>query len=418
MQNQPKFVPQRSTTFFADGRSVRPQVAHTVARGQLDEDSFFYTGLIDGKEADLMPFPVSMQVLARGQERFNIYCTPCHSRVGNGAGMIVQRGYKPAGNFHSARILAEPLGHYFYVMTNGYGAMPDYSAQLTPADRWSVAAYIRALQISQNARESEVPSGVQVQNLKDIAEQEGLARLLCSAVVAARDRGLRPTARRQPGNAGNGAGDRRQPGAGDEPARRRRGHQWQRSEAEGLETGNQVKHMAHEHHANSLPAELNAPLLLNQWRRRAMVVGAIFAVLSIVLAVLAATVDHDGINHLLRSYLLGYIICWGFTVGGLALLMVQYLSGGKWGLLVRRPLEAMSRCLPFVMVLFLPIGFFMKTLYLWAKYSNPGEALRQHLITHDQAHAIAFKHPMLSIPSVWIQTAVLLRDLVYLHVPA
>jgi mono/diheme cytochrome c family protein len=174
MQDQPKFVPQRSTTFFADGRSVRPQAAHTVARGQLGEDSFFYTGLIDGKEADLMPFPATMPVLDRGQERFNIYCTPCHSRVGNGAGMIVQRGYKPAGNFHSARILAEPLGHYFYVMTNGYGAMPDYSSQLTPADRWAVAAYIRALQISQNTREAEVPSGVQVQNLKDIAEQQGL----------------------------------------------------------------------------------------------------------------------------------------------------------------------------------------------------------------------------------------------------
>jgi mono/diheme cytochrome c family protein len=173
MQNQPKFIPQRSTTFFTDGRSVRPQVAHTVARGQLDENTFFLTGLIDGKEADALPFPVSMQVLARGQERYNIYCTPCHSRVGNGAGMIVQRGYKPAGNFHSARILAEPLGHYFHVMTSGYGAMPDYSAQLTPADRWSVAAYIRALQISQTANESEVPAGVQVQNLKDIAVREG-----------------------------------------------------------------------------------------------------------------------------------------------------------------------------------------------------------------------------------------------------
>jgi Cytochrome C oxidase, cbb3-type, subunit III len=172
MQNQPKFVPQRSTTFFADGRSARPQVASTVARGQLNEDSFFYTGLVDGKEADMLPFPVSMQVMARGQERYNVYCTPCHSRVGNGAGMIVQRGYKPAGNFHSARILAEPLGHYFYVMTNGYGAMPDYSAQLTPTDRWAVAAYIRALQISQNANQSEVPSGVQVESLKDIAERE------------------------------------------------------------------------------------------------------------------------------------------------------------------------------------------------------------------------------------------------------
>src|SRR5271154_6456225 len=162
--------------------------------------------------------------------------------------------------------------------------------------------------------------------------------------------------------------------------------------------------MAHEHHANSLPSELNAPLLINSWRRRALVVCAIFAVLSIVLAVLAATVDHDGINHLLRSYLLGYIICWGFTVGGLALLMVQYLSGGKWGLLIRRPLEAMSRCLPLVFVLFLPVGFFMKTLYLWAKYSNPAEALSKGLINHEQAHAIAYKHPMLNVTSVWIQS--------------
>ncbi len=164
--------------------------------------------------------------------------------------------------------------------------------------------------------------------------------------------------------------------------------------------------MAHEHHENSLPSELNAPLLLGAWRRKAMIVGGIFAVLSIVLALLAATVDHDGVDHLLRSYLLGYIICWGFTVGGLALLMVQYVSGGKWGLLIRRPLEAMSRCLPVVFVLFLPIGFFMKKLYLWAKYSDAEAAFSKHLITHSQAHAIAFKHPMLSIPSVWIQTIV------------
>jgi mono/diheme cytochrome c family protein len=148
MHNQPKFIPQRGTDFFADGRSVRPQVEHTVARGQLREDQYFYTGLLDGKEQDALPFPATMQVLERGQERFNIYCTPCHSRVGNGAGMIVQRGYKPAGNYHDSKRLAQPLSHYFYVMTNGYGAMPDYSAQLTPADRWTVAAYIRALPAS------------------------------------------------------------------------------------------------------------------------------------------------------------------------------------------------------------------------------------------------------------------------------
>ena len=159
MQNQPRMFPQRGTTLFADGRSVRPQVEHTVARGQLYEDEYFYTGLMNGKEADMMPFPATMTVLARGQERFNVYCTPCHSRVGNGAGMIVQRGYKPAGNFHDAKRLAEPLSHYFYVMTNGFGAMPDYKAQVTPEDRWAIAAYIRALQLSQNAKSSDVPAG-------------------------------------------------------------------------------------------------------------------------------------------------------------------------------------------------------------------------------------------------------------------
>ncbi|HTW49471.1 MAG TPA: cytochrome c [Acidobacteriaceae bacterium] len=173
MQNQPRMFPQRGSTMFADGRSVRPQVEHTVARGQLYETDYFYTGLMNGKEANMMPFPVTMQVLERGQERFNIYCTPCHSRVGNGAGMIVERGYKPAGNFHDAKRLAEPLSHYFYVMTNGYGAMPDYKAQIEPQDRWAIAAYIRALQLSQSATTADVPAGAQVQDLKDLAADEG-----------------------------------------------------------------------------------------------------------------------------------------------------------------------------------------------------------------------------------------------------
>jgi mono/diheme cytochrome c family protein len=174
MQDQPKFVPQRGTSFFADNRSVRPQVEHTVARGQTDDDSYFNTGLLNGKEEDMLPFPATMQVLERGQERFNIYCTPCHSRVGNGVGMIVMRGYKPAANLQDARRMADPLSHFFYVMTHGYGAMPDYSEQLTPADRWAVAAYIRALQYSQNAQASNVPHGAQIENLKDIASEEGL----------------------------------------------------------------------------------------------------------------------------------------------------------------------------------------------------------------------------------------------------
>jgi mono/diheme cytochrome c family protein len=143
MHNQPKFVPQRGTTFYADGRSVRPQVENTVGRDQLHENAYFYTGLQGGKEGDGLPIALTEATLERGQERYNIYCTPCHSRVGNGNGMIVQRGYKPAGNFHTDRLRAAPLGHFFSVMTNGYGAMPDYAAQLTPEDRWAVAAYIR-----------------------------------------------------------------------------------------------------------------------------------------------------------------------------------------------------------------------------------------------------------------------------------
>src|SRR5271170_4742096 len=155
MQDQPKFFPQRGTDFYADGRSVRPQVENTVARNQLHEDGYFYTGLVNGKEGDGMPFPATMEVLQRGQERYNVYCTPCHSRVGNGIGMIVQRGYSKAGSFHSARLETAPLGHFFHVISNGYGSMPDYSAQIVPADRWAIVAYIKALQLSQKATQAD-----------------------------------------------------------------------------------------------------------------------------------------------------------------------------------------------------------------------------------------------------------------------
>jgi len=179
MHNQPKIIPQRESAIFADHRSARPQVENTVARGQLHEDSYFYTGTVVGangyrEEKDLLPFPATLAVLQKGQERFNIYCTPCHSRVGNGLGAIVQRGYKPAGNLNDQARRAEPLSHYFYVMTHGYGAMPDYSSQLTPEERWAVAAYIRALQLSQNATEKDIATGAKVQSLKDIATSKGL----------------------------------------------------------------------------------------------------------------------------------------------------------------------------------------------------------------------------------------------------
>jgi mono/diheme cytochrome c family protein len=175
MHNQPKFVPQRGTDFYADGRSARPQVANTVARTQLHENAYFYTGMVNGKEGEALPFPATLEVLERGQERFNVYCTPCHSRVGNGAGMIVERGYHVAGNLHTARLEAAPLGHFFNVMTNGYGAMPEYSAQVSVEDRWAIAAYIRALQLSQHATQADVPGGAHVEPLTDIEEREGFA---------------------------------------------------------------------------------------------------------------------------------------------------------------------------------------------------------------------------------------------------
>jgi len=179
MQDQPKMIPQRGSAMFADGRGARPQVVNTVARGQLDETSYYYTGVVQGangyrEEKDQLPFPVTLEVLHRGEERFNVYCTPCHSRVGNGLGEIVQRGYKPAANLHDQVRMAQPLSHYFYVMTHGYGAMPDYSAQLTPADRWAVAAYIRALQLSQAASMSDVPAGAEVKSLQETATEEKL----------------------------------------------------------------------------------------------------------------------------------------------------------------------------------------------------------------------------------------------------
>ncbi|MFC5864866.1 c-type cytochrome [Acidicapsa dinghuensis] len=174
MHNQPKMIPQRHSAFFDDGRSVRQQVPGTVDRGQVIEASYLTTGLVNGAEGDTMPFPVTMTVLARGQERFNIYCSPCHSRVGNGKGAIVGRGYYTAGNFQSARLRQAPIGHFFWVMTHGYGAMPNYSVEIEPADRWAIAAYIRALQLSQNAARTDLPAGAHVDHMRDLLVRASL----------------------------------------------------------------------------------------------------------------------------------------------------------------------------------------------------------------------------------------------------
>jgi mono/diheme cytochrome c family protein len=162
MQNQPKFIPLRENTFYPDGRSARPVVEGTIARGQLQDDPLLYTGKVNGKEVDQLPFAMTSQDLARGRERFNIFCSPCHSQLGDGNGMIALRGFKNPPSYYEPRLMTAPVGHFFNVMTNGWGAMGDYSAQVPVADRWRIAAYIRALQLSRNAKGSDVAGGQQV----------------------------------------------------------------------------------------------------------------------------------------------------------------------------------------------------------------------------------------------------------------
>jgi len=162
MQDQPRFKPLAKSDFYTDLRSARPPVEGTVARGQLHEDSYLYTGKLGNNPGDYLPFPVTSDVLARGRERFNIYCAPCHSRTGDGNGMIVQRGFRAPPSYHTERLRKAPLGYFFDVMTNGFGAMPDYASQIPPRDRWCIVAYIRALQLSQEATMSDVPTGQRV----------------------------------------------------------------------------------------------------------------------------------------------------------------------------------------------------------------------------------------------------------------
>jgi mono/diheme cytochrome c family protein len=162
MHIQPRYNALAKSDFFADQRSARPPVPGTVARGELRADSYFYTGKFGDTPADYMPFPVTMEVLARGRERFNIYCAPCHSRLGDGNGMIPQRGFRHPPSYHIERLRKAPLGYFFDVMTNGFGAMPDYAAQVEPRDRWCIVAYIRALQLSEDATMADVPSGQKV----------------------------------------------------------------------------------------------------------------------------------------------------------------------------------------------------------------------------------------------------------------
>ena len=157
MHIQPKYKGLEPSSFFNDGRSERPAVPGTVARGKLRTDELYYTGKINGQIANVFPFPITPKDLERGQQRFNIYCAPCHDYAGTGDGMIVQRGFPPPPSYHIDRLMKAPVGHFFDVMTNGYGTMYSYAARVSPRDRWCIAAYIRALQLSQDAPVSDVP---------------------------------------------------------------------------------------------------------------------------------------------------------------------------------------------------------------------------------------------------------------------
>lgn len=151
MHNQPRYKPYAATNFFEDGRSERPAIDDTVARGQLHLDQARYTGKVNGKDVDAIPIQITKADLLRGQDRFDIYCAPCHGRSGDGHGMIVLRGLQPPPTYHDPRLVNAPIGHFFDVITNGYGAMFSYASRVAVDDRWRIAAYIRALQLSQNA---------------------------------------------------------------------------------------------------------------------------------------------------------------------------------------------------------------------------------------------------------------------------
>ena len=158
MHDTPRYEAYEASPFFADGRASRSAPAGTVARGWLKADDALYTGKVNGQFVDEFPFPIGQDEMARGQARFNIYCTPCHGRVGDGQGMVVQRGLRQAASYHQDRLRQEKLGYLYDVVTNGFGAMQGYAEQVPVRDRWLIVAYVRALQLSQHASVNDVPA--------------------------------------------------------------------------------------------------------------------------------------------------------------------------------------------------------------------------------------------------------------------
>jgi hypothetical protein len=157
MADQSRYEPLEESSFFPDHRSARPLPVGVIPRGLLNEDDHFFTGRVNGQLATGFPFEITTGVLERGRERYNIFCTPCHDHIGTGNGMAVRRGFRSRPpTFHMDRLREAPAGHFYDVITNGFGAMNDYAAQIRPADRWAIVAYIRALQFSQNAKAQDL----------------------------------------------------------------------------------------------------------------------------------------------------------------------------------------------------------------------------------------------------------------------
>jgi mono/diheme cytochrome c family protein len=163
MHDAPRYEALEKSDFFGDQRSARPLVEGTVARGHLGEDEHLATGKVAGAFAATLPMPVDMALLERGKQRYEIYCTPCHGVAGRGDGMVVRRGYRQPSSFHVDRLRAQPVGYFYDVIAHGFGAMPDYAAQIQVRDRWAIVAYVRALQLSQNATLAEVPPALRAQ---------------------------------------------------------------------------------------------------------------------------------------------------------------------------------------------------------------------------------------------------------------
>lgn len=157
MGTQPKYLPLAPSDLFQDGQSARQLVPDTVARGHTQDDSALFTGKLNGADVTTFPYPITKDIMLRGQERFNIYCAPCHGQTGIGNGIIVQRGFTAPPTLHQDRLRTAPVGHFFDVITNGFGAMSSYADQIPVNDRWAIIAYIRALQLSQNATINDVP---------------------------------------------------------------------------------------------------------------------------------------------------------------------------------------------------------------------------------------------------------------------